>query len=96
MAAEIAFLRSQCIIRKINQICYTLTKINKTMKKAHLIRTHYPDRTEGVMVLMEDSKLLYACNTIELPWKDNRRQISCIPEGAYKVTPRVSTKFGQC
>lgn len=26
------------------------------------------------------------CYTLELPWKDNQRGISCIPEGTYKVT----------
>ena len=25
------------------------------------------------------------CKTMELPWKDNQRRISCIPEGVYKV-----------
>ena len=25
------------------------------------------------------------CKTLELPWRDNANNISCIPEGAYKV-----------
>ena len=28
------------------------------------------------------------CDTLELPWKDNQRSISCIPEGQYKVRLR--------
>ena len=26
------------------------------------------------------------CKTLELPWKNNQRSISCIPEGTYPVT----------
>ena len=28
------------------------------------------------------------CDTLELPWKDNKRSISCIPAGEYKVRLR--------
>jgi hypothetical protein len=34
------------------------------------------------------------CNTIELPWRDNQRRISCIPEGRYRVVKRYTPKFG--
>ena len=30
------------------------------------------------------------CDTLELPWKDNQRNISCIPEGVYKVRLRLA------
>jgi len=30
------------------------------------------------------------CDTLELPWKDNQRNISCIPEGDYKVRLRTA------
>lgn len=50
------------------------------MIKAHLIRTkqnkHY---TRGVLVIKGD-----VFHTLELPWKDNARSISCIPAGTYK------------
>jgi len=29
------------------------------------------------------------CDTLELPYKDNQRSISCIPEGQYKVRIRL-------
>ena len=35
----------------------------------------------------------FLCHTIELPWMDNKRSISCIPEGQYEVIPRISKKF---
>lgn len=31
---------------------------------------------------------------IELPWLDNQRHISCIPEGEYELKARYSPKFG--
>tara|TARA_R110002153_G_scaffold7648_3_gene34196 strand:- start:1636 stop:2046 length:411 start_codon:yes stop_codon:yes gene_type:complete len=30
------------------------------------------------------------CDTLELPWKNNERRISCIPEGEYKVRLRTA------
>ena len=30
------------------------------------------------------------CDTLELPWLDNQRSISCIPEGEYKVRLRTA------
>ena len=35
----------------------------------------------------------FLCHTIELPWNDNKRNISCIPEGVYEVEPRFSKRF---
>jgi len=32
-------------------------------------------------------------HTLELPWKDNTPNISCIPEGEYEVTKRYSPSF---
>lgn len=34
--------------------------------------------------------------TLELPWRDNARRISCIPAGTYKVVPTVSPSKGMC
>ena len=33
------------------------------------------------------------CFTIELPWLNNQRRISCIPEGRYRLQKRYSLKF---
>lgn len=35
---------------------------------------------------------LRICNTIELPWLDNMRNHSCIPEGRYKLQKRFTAK----
>lgn len=35
----------------------------------------------------------FICFMIELPWKDNQRTVSCIPEGTYEIRPRYSERF---
>jgi len=34
------------------------------------------------------------CYTIELPWRDNQPQVSCIPEGRYELIKRYSPRLG--
>ncbi len=34
------------------------------------------------------------CKTIELPWRLNRRGVSCIPEGSYQLRRRVTPERG--
>ena len=54
-----------------------------------LTRTYFPDGTNGKLEC--EGKLI--CNTIELPWKNNERRVSCIPEGEYFIEKRYSPKF---
>lgn len=54
-----------------------------------LTRTYFPDGTNGI--LQCEGKIL--CKTIELPWKNNERGVSCIPEGKYFIRKRYSPKF---
>jgi hypothetical protein len=55
-----------------------------------LQREYFPTGTNGT-VYGDGS---YVCHTIELPWKNNEAQASCIPEGRYELKERYSTKFG--
>ena len=60
------------------------------MKDVFLIRKKRSSHgTRGILVLNE-----FACFTMELPWKDNQGNISCIPAGEYTVTIRKSPKYG--
>lgn len=54
-----------------------------------LNRTYFPDGTNGK--LQCEGKLI--CYTIELPWKNNEKRVSCIPEGKYFIRKRYSQKF---
>jgi hypothetical protein len=33
---------------------------------------------------------------LENPWLDNKRMVSCIPAGYYRLEPHVSPKYGNC
>jgi len=55
-----------------------------------LNRTYYAHGTNG-QLLLRGERLSY---TIELPWNDNKPQVSCIPEGRYELKKRYSPKFG--
>jgi len=41
-----------------------------------------------------NGELVFHCLTMELPWKQNRRRVSCIPEGTYPANLHTSPKFG--
>ena len=40
-------------------------------------------------------KLLYTCSTLELPFKNNQNNISCIPAGEYEVIERTTQTRGK-
>lgn len=56
-----------------------------------MIRNYLEDGTNGTLWI--DGELI--CYTIELPWRDNRHGISCIPEGTYQLSSRSNRKFGK-
>ena len=51
------------------------------MKTAYLLRTEQSDQGTFGHLCCEDFHL----HTGELPWRDNKRDISCIPAGSYMV-----------
>lgn len=56
----------------------------------HLHRTYFKESTNGALFIQ--NSFFGFC--IELPWLNNRRNISCIPEGTYILKARYSQKFG--
>jgi len=46
--------------------------------------------TEGLLVYDD-----FNCRTLELPWRENQKQISCIPADDYDVEIRLSNKYGR-
>lgn len=54
-----------------------------------LSRTYFADGTNGKLEC--DGRLI--CNTIELPWRQNEKKVSCIPEGRYSIRRRYSDRF---
>lgn len=65
-----------------------------SIKRARLTRSESTDEgTFGTLVFGANS-----CRTLELPWRDNRPQVSCIPTGTYRCgivrSPRMGRVYG--
>jgi hypothetical protein len=54
-----------------------------------LMRTRYPDGTNGDLFADD-----FVCHSIELPWRENLRNVSCIPDGKYKLAKRYTEERG--
>ena len=54
-------------------------------------RNYFPCGTNGRLYL--DG--VFQCYTIELPWLNNKPQVSCIPEGEYTVEKRYNAHNGR-
>ena len=59
------------------------------MKTVNLYRYESSDQGTFGVIFYEDFWLY----TLELPWRNNQSNISCIPEGEYEVVKRYSPSF---
>ena len=70
------------------------------MRQAILDRTESCDEgTFGWLRVLNEltGDEIFACATVELPWRDNRPMLSCIPAGSYEFRWRKdSPKNGAC
>ncbi|HRC16034.1 MAG TPA: DUF5675 family protein [Bacteroidia bacterium] len=65
--------------------------------KAIISRTYKTAQTEGVFQLKDnDGVVKFACHSLELPYLNNQKKISCIPEGVYQVKKITSPSQGLC
>ena len=46
-------------------------------------------------IRLEDNGIIFSLKGLELPWKNNHKHISCIPQGKYKATNHISPAFGK-
>lgn len=51
------------------------------------------EQTLGRFTLFKGLDRVFDCVTLELPWEENYTNISCVPIGVYKVSPRYSDKY---
>lgn len=67
------------------------------MKASKLIierYSHGEHQTIGKLFgVSEVGHIIFECDTLELPWKENKTNISCIPTGIYQVKKRYSKKY---
>ena len=64
--------------------------------RIQIIRLTYGNKqTIGrLMLLNDDDRIIKSYWTMELLWKDNQRNVSCIPENTYTAVKHRSPKFG--
>ncbi|MCH3883425.1 DUF5675 family protein [Tenacibaculum aquimarinum] len=71
------------------------------MKKMVLYRNNYiGPEILGHLLVFEDlpsggSKLIFDCKTLELEWKNNARNVSCVPSGFYNIEFEKSNRFNR-
>lgn len=61
-----------------------------SMKKLTLVRYESSDNGTFGFLVFDSNRPLH---TLEEPWKNNQRNISCIPEGTYVVKKREDSKW---
>lgn len=66
------------------------------MKRLLLMRLQkLDDRTLGRLIVFNGTEIEEIFTTLELPWRNNERNNSCILSGYYTVDPRESPRFGK-
>ena len=61
------------------------------MKKFTLVRLQTSDQGTLGRLISHDGN--FQCLTLELPWRDNQFNISCIPAGEYHAEQKYSPRF---
>ncbi|MBP5202286.1 hypothetical protein J6Z39_09120 [bacterium] len=59
-----------------------------------LTRLNHIETCEVGLLYIRTRNLVWNCRTLELPWKNNQPQVSCIPAGTYTCRRINSPKFG--
>jgi len=63
----------------------------------NLLIERYPNskhQTIGNGFVLKNDFIQFEFRTLELAWKNNKKKVSCIPIGDYKVVKRWSRRFG--
>ena len=61
-----------------------------------LSRRYGVKQTTGCLVVFDEDRVVLNLKTLELPYLQNQHDISCIPEGWYRVYMLHSPKHGDC
>ncbi|CAM2920919.1 DUF5675 domain-containing protein [Flavobacterium psychrophilum] len=77
------------LLKTVLTIRYHWQKLVACKMVLTLSRTYFPDGTNGIL----ECEGKFIGYTIELPWRNNEKRVSCIPEGKYFIKKRYSKKF---
>lgn len=58
-----------------------------------IFRVYKENCTIGSGYVKDGGKIRFKFKTLELPWKNNERRVSCIPAGIYHAKKHTSPKF---
>jgi len=62
-----------------------------------LISRNYGEvQTPGVLVIFDQEDVVFQCKSLELPYLENHKNISCIPPGEYDCDRIHHRSFGIC
>ena len=78
----------ESLLKKLRGLRYTQpTQSDLDSINLLLIRDTFSEQSTIGELFLNGERM---CDTLENPWKDNQRNISCIPEGEYKVRLRLA------
>jgi len=73
------------LLKKLG-VLKSMPPIQSNLINLLLIRDTFSDKSTLGELFLNGERM---CDTLENPWKDNQRNISCIPKGNYKVRLRL-------
>jgi len=63
---------------------------------AVIARRYEASQTPGSFIVFDQDRIVLSIKSLELPWLDNERSISCIPAGTYECERINHPKYGHC
>jgi len=73
------------------ELCRVLDDGKQTLGQFDVV-----DESVALFSMPPKPSIVFTCFCLELPWRNNEFQISCIPAGEYPVRKFNSPKFGLC
>lgn len=61
-----------------------------------IARKYQDHQTPGSLHVFDNDRSIANVKTLELPWLNNEKSISCIPEGTYECERLQHPRFGHC
>jgi hypothetical protein len=63
---------------------------------AVIARRYEASQTPGSLIVFEQDRIALNIKSLELPWLNNERKVSCIPAGTYDCERIQHPKYGHC